>query len=82
VLVEELPDRASGPLLDDQIAVDERQPEALGEQMPHGGFARSHEAHENDHGAVSVGSGSNSGPGERAGSASAASSAIACRASW
>jgi hypothetical protein len=82
VIGEELPDRASGPLLDDMVAVDERQPEALGEQVPHGRFTRPHEADENDHGAVSPGSGSSSGPGERGGSASAASSAIACSASW
>ena len=53
VLGEDVPHRPLGPLLDDQVAVDERQPEALGQQVPDGGLAGPHEADEDDHLATS-----------------------------
>ncbi|HEX4866974.1 MAG TPA: hypothetical protein VFV32_05050 [Acidimicrobiales bacterium] len=37
-----------GPLLEDDVAVDERAPEALGHAAPHGGLARAHQAEEHD----------------------------------
>src|ERR1700721_2324714 len=50
VLGEDLRDRAAGPLLDDLVAVGERESQALGEQLPDGGLAGAHEADQDDPG--------------------------------
>ncbi len=74
VLGEDLPDRAAGSLLDHVVAVGEREPEALGEQVADGGLPGAHEADQDDHGGASV------RPACLA--RSATSSAMACSASW
>ena len=72
VLGEDLPDGTAGSLLDDLVAVGERESEALGEQVADGGLPGPHEADEDDHGSA------------RSAflARSATSSAMACRASW
>src|ERR1700733_16005350 len=46
---EDLPDAAAGAALDDQVAVDERQPQLLREHVPDRGLARPHEPDQADH---------------------------------
>jgi hypothetical protein len=70
---EDLPDRASRPLFDDQVAVDEREAEALGEQVADGGLPGAHEADQDDHGSAFWACFLACSP---------TSSAMACRASW
>jgi hypothetical protein len=49
VLGEDLPDGASPTTLDDQVAVDEGQSQALREHVADRRLAGAHEAHEDDH---------------------------------
>jgi hypothetical protein len=49
VFREDAPDGPPGPLLDDQVAVDERQAEPVGEQAAHRSLARAHETDDDDH---------------------------------
>src|ERR1039457_6843526 len=89
---EDLRDRAARTLLGHLVAIGERQLEPGGEQGPDRGLARTHEADEDDHGdsglawagvVRSPGSAGSGRPGSGAPvPSSAASSAIACSASW
>lgn len=46
---ENLPDRPAGAALDDQVSIDERQSQLLGQQVSHCGLARAHESDQNNH---------------------------------
>ena len=74
---EDVPHAAPGALLDDQVGVHERQAEPLGEQVPDGGLARAHEPDQHDHGQLPVRDRVLAGR-----CWTAASSAMACSASW